>query len=106
MYAIVETGGKQYRIQEGDLLKVESLGIAEGESLVLDKVLFVGRDDEISVGTPYVEGASVSASVVTNGKDRKVLYSSQEQEELPPHERSQAALHGERIVPSIREPEI
>ena len=73
MYAIVETGGKQYRIQEGDLLKVESLGIAEGESLVLDKVLFVGRDDGISVGTPYVEGASVSASVVTNGKDRKVL---------------------------------
>ncbi|HPK06678.1 MAG: 50S ribosomal protein L21 [Aminobacteriaceae bacterium] len=73
MYAIVETGGKQYRIQEGDLLKVESLGIAEGESVVLDKVLFVGGDDGISVGAPYVQGASVKASVVTNGKDRKVL---------------------------------
>jgi large subunit ribosomal protein L21 len=73
MYAIVETGGKQYRIQEGDLLKVESLGIAEGESVVLDKVLFVGGDDGISVGARYVQGASVKASVVTNGKDRKVL---------------------------------
>jgi large subunit ribosomal protein L21 len=73
MYAIVETGGKQYRIQEGDLLKVESLGVEEGESVLLDKVLFVGRDEGISVGTPYVQGASVKASVVTNGKSQKIL---------------------------------
>jgi len=73
MYAIVEAGGKQYRVQEGDFLKVESLGVSEGETVLLDKVLLVGGDEKVSVGTPYVSGASVSASVVTNGKDKKIL---------------------------------
>lgn len=73
MYAIVETGGQQFRVREGDLLKVESLGVEEGEQVVLDKVLLVGRDDGVSVGAPYVQGASVQASVVTNGRDKKVL---------------------------------
>lgn len=73
MYAIVETGGKQFKVQEGDLLKVESLGIEEGRQVVLDKVLLVGKDDGVSVGAPYVQGASVQASVVANGRDKKIL---------------------------------
>ena len=73
MYAIVETGGKQYRVQEWDVIKIESLGVEEGESIVFDKVLLVGHDDGPAVGTPYIEGASVAASVVANGKDKKIL---------------------------------
>lgn len=73
MYAIVETGGKQYRVQEGDIFKVESLGLEEGTSILFDKVLLVGKDDSVVIGTPYVIGASVSASVTGNGKEPKIL---------------------------------
>ena len=73
MYAIVETGGKQYRVQEGDLLKVESLGLEEGASVVFDKVLLLGRDDAVVVGAPYVKGATVTASVTGNGREPKIL---------------------------------
>ena len=62
MYAIVETGGKQYRVQEGDLLKVESLGLEEGASVVFDKVLLVGKDDAVVVGAP-MSRSYVTASV-------------------------------------------
>lgn len=73
MYMIVETCGKQYRVQEGDLLKVESLGLEEGSQVILDKVLLVGRDSSTVIGSPYVEGASVSASVTENGRDPKII---------------------------------
>lgn len=73
MYAIVETCGKQYRVQEGDTITVESLKVEEGETVLLDKVLLLGSDNGVSVGTPYVSGASVSASVVTNGRGPKIL---------------------------------
>ncbi|NLM70610.1 MAG: 50S ribosomal protein L21 [Synergistaceae bacterium] len=73
MYMIVETCGKQYKVQEGDLLKVESLGLEEGANVVFDKVLLVGKDDATVVGAPYVEGASVSASVKQNGRDPKII---------------------------------
>ena len=73
MYMIVETCGKQYRVQEGDLLKVESLGLEEGSQVILDKVLLVGRDNSTVIGSPYVEGASVSASVTENGRDPKII---------------------------------
>lgn len=73
MYAIVETGGKQYRVEEGDVFRVEYLGVDEGTAVTLDKVLLVAHDDTVTVGTPYVQGASVTASVVANGKGDKVL---------------------------------
>ena len=68
MYAIIETGGKQYKVEQGDVVFVEKLGVEEGETVTFDKVLVVGGDD-VKVGTPYVDGASVEASVVKNGKD-------------------------------------
>ncbi|MCL2108662.1 MAG: 50S ribosomal protein L21 [Oscillospiraceae bacterium] len=70
MYAIIETGGKQYRVKEGDELYIEKLGV-EGE-VSFDKVILVGKDDEITVGTPYVSGAVVKAVVVKEGKAKKL----------------------------------
>ena len=72
MYAIIETGGKQYNVEQGDVVFVEKLGVEEGETVTFDKVLVVGGDD-VKVGTPYVDGASVEASVVKNGKDKKII---------------------------------
>lgn len=73
MYAVIKTGGKQYKVSEGDVIRVEKLGAAEGENVVFDQVLAVSRDDGLSVGTPTVEGATVSASVVKEGRGRKVV---------------------------------
>lgn len=73
MYAIIETGGKQYRVQPGDELKVEKLEIEENETFTFDKVLMVGSEDGIKVGTPLLDGASVSAKIVCNGKGKKII---------------------------------
>lgn len=72
MYAIIATGGKQYKVAEGDVLKVEKLGAEAGEAVTFDQVLVVNNDG-IRIGNPTVEGASVSATVVENGKNRKVI---------------------------------
>ncbi len=72
MYAIIETGGKQYTVKEGDILRVEKLGVDSGEKFVFDKVLMVSGD-EPNFGKPYVEGASVEAEVLKEGKARKVI---------------------------------
>lgn len=73
MYAIIETGGKQYTVQEGDELKVEKLGLEAGEKVVFDNVLLVANDGNITVGKPNVEGAKVEAEVLENGKNKKVI---------------------------------
>jgi len=72
-YAIVETGGKQYRVQVGDTVRVEKLGAGEGESVVFDKVLAIAKDGQVTVGTPYVDGAKVTAKVAAQGKAPKIL---------------------------------
>lgn len=72
MYAVIETGGKQYKVEQGDVVFIEKLGVAEGETVTFDKVLIVGGD-EVKVGAPYVDGASVEASVLKNGKDKKII---------------------------------
>ena len=71
MFAIFVTGGKQYKVAEGDVIFVEKLGVAEGEKVTFDKVLCV-NGETLSVGTPYVEGATVVANVVKNGKSKKI----------------------------------
>lgn len=73
MYAIIETGGKQYRVQEGDVFKVEKLDVAEGEAIKFDKVLLVADDSNLNIGKPYVEGAVVEATVEKHGKNKKVI---------------------------------
>ncbi|MCC2253155.1 50S ribosomal protein L21 [Ruminococcus sp. CLA-AA-H200] len=72
MYAIIATGGKQYKVAEGDIIKVEKLGVEAGETYTFDQVLAVSND-KLVVGNPTVEGATVTASVVGNGKARKVV---------------------------------
>lgn len=72
MYAVIETGGKQYRVQEGDTIFVEKLGIDDGEAVTFDKIVALGKDDGFVAGTPYVDGAKVSAKVVKNGKSKKI----------------------------------
>lgn len=72
MYAIIATGGKQYKVAEGDIIKVEKLGIAAGETYTFDQVLAV-NNGSLSIGTPTVQGASVSATVLSEGKDRKIV---------------------------------
>ncbi len=72
MYAIIVTGGKQYKVEAGDVIYVEKLGAEEESEYTFDKVIAVGTDDGIKVGAPYVDGASVSAKVIKNGKSKKV----------------------------------
>jgi len=72
MYAIIATGGKQYKVSEGDVIKVEKLGAEAGSTYEFDQVLAVGGDT-LTVGTPTVAGAAVTASVIGDGKGRKVI---------------------------------
>lgn len=73
MYAIVETGGKQYRVQKDDVLFVEKIDAEAGETVSLDKVLLTSKDGDVKVGAPYVDGAKVEAEVVEHGKDKKIV---------------------------------
>ena len=73
MYAIIQTGGKQYRVSEGDVLSVEKLPVAEGEEVVFDQVLTVVADGDVKIGKPVLEGAKVTAKVVEHGKGKKIL---------------------------------
>ena len=71
MYVVIETGGKQYRVEANDTIYVEKLEANEGEEVTLDKVLVLGGES-LKVGAPYVEGAKVTAKVVKNGKGKKI----------------------------------
>ncbi len=73
MYAIIETGGKQYRVQEGDTLFVEKLSVEAGSTVDFDQVLAVSKDNSLTVGSPIVAGASVKATVIEEGKAKKVV---------------------------------
>lgn len=73
MYAIIRTGGKQYRVSEGDVLEVEKLNVQEGDEVVFDDVLTVVSDGDVKVGKPTVEGAKVTAKVVAQGKADKIF---------------------------------
>ena len=73
MYAVIETGGKQYRVQEGDVITIEKLVVEAGDKVEFDKVLVIGEGAEIKIGAPYVDGAKVFANVVENGKGKKVI---------------------------------
>ena len=72
MYAVIETGGKQYQVNEGDVIFIEKLAAEADQTVVIDKVVAVGADDGIKIGTPYVNGATVEAKVIKNGKAKKI----------------------------------
>ena len=73
MYAVIETGGKQYMVEEGMNLRVEKLDDDKGNELTFDKIVLAGGDGKPRVGTPYVEGATVTAKVAQQGRARKIL---------------------------------
>ncbi|NIM91328.1 MAG: 50S ribosomal protein L21 [Candidatus Aminicenantes bacterium] len=73
MFAVIKTGGKQYRVQEGDVLVIEKLGLDEGQKITFDEVLLVDHDQKTLIGTPYIENASVKGEVIDNFKDKKVI---------------------------------
>jgi large subunit ribosomal protein L21 len=72
MYAVIVTGGKQYKVENGDIIYVEKLDAEDNAEVTFDKVLAVGTDDGIKTGAPYVEGAAVKAKVLKTGKGKKV----------------------------------
>ena len=73
MFAVIETGGKQYRVNEGDIIRVEKLTGDVGSSIGFDKILMVGQGDQVKVGTPLVDGASVKGTVVEQDRHRKIV---------------------------------
>ena len=73
IYAIIETGGKQYRVTPGQTIDIERLDVAEGDTVELDKVLFITNGDKVVVGTPTVEGAKVIATSQGEGKAKKII---------------------------------
>lgn len=72
MYAVIMSGGKQYRVKEGDVLKLESLPEEVGSTISFDKILMVGEGDKLQVGKPYVNGCTVSATIVSKGRHKKI----------------------------------
>ncbi|WP_252176471.1 50S ribosomal protein L21 [Endozoicomonas sp. 4G] len=72
MYAVIKTGGKQYRVAEGETLKVEKLDVAAGENLDISDVLLIADGEEVKIGAPVVEGAKVTAEVVAHGRGPKI----------------------------------
>ncbi len=72
MYAIIETGGKQYKVENGDVIFIEKLNVEADAEVTFDKVIAIGADDGIKVGAPYMDGASVNAKVIKNGKGKKI----------------------------------
>ncbi|NLV92057.1 MAG: 50S ribosomal protein L21 [Firmicutes bacterium] len=73
MYAIIETGGKQYKVAPGDVIRVEKLSSEVDSEITLDKVLLVENDGELKVGSPVVDGAKVTAKVLSHGRGKKIL---------------------------------
>jgi len=72
MYAVIESGGKQHRVIEGETLKLEKIEAATGETVEFDKVLMVGGGDDVKIGTPLVTGSKVTAEVVAQGRHKKI----------------------------------
>ena len=72
MYAVIEAGGKQHRVAEGELIRIEKIDAETGSTIDFDRVLMVGEGETVKVGTPVIEGAKVSAEVVQHGRGDKV----------------------------------
>lgn len=73
MFAVIQTGGKQYRVSEGETIKIEKLPVQKGEKAVFENVLLVADGDKVTVGRPYIDKARVEAEVVEQGRDKKKI---------------------------------
>ncbi|MCS7202200.1 MAG: 50S ribosomal protein L21 [Dictyoglomus sp.] len=73
MFAVVETGGKQYKVSVGSIIEVEKINAKEGEEVILDKILLLNKDGEVLIGKPYLEGVKITAKVLKQDKYPKVI---------------------------------
>mgnify|MGYP006287487689 CR=1 FL=1 len=73
MYAIIKTGGKQYKVEEGQVIKIEKLPVDEGENVEFDRVMAVSDDEDVDFGRPYIDDAKVTGKVVEQGKNKKII---------------------------------
>jgi large subunit ribosomal protein L21 len=73
MYALIETGGKQYRVAKDEVIFIEKLDVAEGETVTFEKVLFVSKDGQVQIGSPLVSNAKVTGKVKKHGRDKKII---------------------------------
>lgn len=73
MYAVIESGGKQYRVAEGDVIRVEKLPVEEGKKVKIERVLMVADDQDVKIGTPLIEGSEVTATVQSHGRGKKII---------------------------------
>ena len=73
MYAVIESGGKQYRVAEGDVIQVEKLPVEEGKKVKIDRVLMVADAEDVKIGTPLLEGSEVTATVQSHGRGKKII---------------------------------
>ena len=72
MYAVIKSGGKQHRVEPGEVLRLEKLDAAEGETVIFDQVMMCGEGENIQIGTPFVDGVAVTAEVVSHGRGDKI----------------------------------
>jgi len=72
MFAVFESGGKQHRVHEGDLVKLEKLDLADGETVAFEQVMMIGEGDDVAIGAPYVDGGKITAEVVGQGRHDKI----------------------------------
>jgi large subunit ribosomal protein L21 len=72
MYAVIQTGGKQYRVEQGTYLKIEKLELGTGDSIEFDKVLMIESDGDVKIGQPFIEGGKVTATVLSQGRHDKI----------------------------------
>ena len=72
MYAVIESGGKQHRVEPGEVLRLEKLDASEGETVNFDEVMMIGEGENIQIGTPFVDGVAVTAEVVSHGRGDKI----------------------------------
>ena len=107
MFAVIETGGKQYKVQKGDVLAVEKLDIKEGQEVTFDKVLLVEGNGETLIGTPHVKNALVKAEIVENFKDKKVIVFKKKRrkqyKKMRGHRQELTRIRIEEIVSSLKD---
>ena len=73
MYAVVETGGKQYTVKEGDTIRIEKIQGSPGEEVLLDKILLIGGGEQVRVGNPFIDDAKIRAEIMTQERSRKIV---------------------------------
>ena len=102
MYAIISSGGKQFRVEEGETLRLEKLDAQPGDKIELDQVLFVSSDDGVKVGNPLVENAKVTATILAEGKGRKIIIFKKKRRKQYRRKTGHRQLYTEVLVDSIK----